>query len=168
MERTTRPRRTSPPRRSRPERGARVRRARVARGCDSCREPAYFSPAGACASGRNANNETESRHGRYYMTRAVRATAPALLLLLASAAAAQPGALPPAPDPANLRGDSTQPRKRLAEAEQKINAGKAADAADAPQRVLDESADALTPPDGRHYQTARWVAQGLLAKLPPD
>src|SRR4029453_14787544 len=42
-------------------------------------------------------------------------------------------------DSANLRGDSAQTRKRLAAAEQKMLAGKHADAADDLQRVLDEA-----------------------------
>src|SRR5688572_16743044 len=75
----------------------------------------------------------------HFMNRAVRATAITLVLLPASLASAQPGT-PPAPEPATLRGDSTQTRKRLAEAEQKIIGGKAADAADDLQRLLDESA----------------------------
>jgi outer membrane protein assembly factor BamB len=101
------------------------------------------------------------------MNRAVRTIAPALVLFVASAAAAQPGG-GPAPEPANLRGDSTQTRKRLAEAEQKLLAGKAADAVDDLQRVLDESADDLITLDNRQYRTARWVIHSLLARLPPD
>jgi outer membrane protein assembly factor BamB len=100
------------------------------------------------------------------MNRAVRAAALATLLL-PLAGSAQP--LPPAaPDPANLRGESTQTRKRLAEAEQKLLAGKAADAADDLQRVLDESADDLITIDGKHYQPARRVAHQLLARLPAE
>ena len=101
------------------------------------------------------------------MNRTVRAAATALALLAAQAALAQPGA-PPAPDPATLRGASTQTLKRLREAEQKLLGGKAADAADDLQRLLDESADDLITLDGRQYQPARWVAHSLLAKLPPD
>src|SRR5947209_7754301 len=101
------------------------------------------------------------------MNRAVCATAALLVLLPASGAGAQPGT-PPAPDPAVLRGDSTQTRKRLAEAEQKLIGGKAADAADDLQRLLDESADDLITLDGKQYRSARWVAHALLAKLPPD
>lgn len=91
--------------------------------------------------------------------------AAALLLLVATAAHAQP---PAPPDPAALRGDSTQTRKRLAEAEQKIVSGKAADAADDIQRLLDEVSDDLITLDGREYRAARWVAHGLLSKLPKD
>jgi len=101
------------------------------------------------------------------MNRTVRATATALALFTAQFALAQPGA-PPAPDPANLRGDSVQTRKRLAEAEQKLTSGKAADAADDLQRLLDESADDLVTLDGREYRSARWVVHALLVKLPPD
>jgi outer membrane protein assembly factor BamB len=101
------------------------------------------------------------------MYRAVRTLAPALVLFAASAAPAQPVAAQ-APEPANLRGDSTQTRKRLAEAEQKLLAGKAADAVDDLQRVFDESADDFITLDGREYRTARWVIHSLLARLPPD
>ncbi|MBN9122888.1 MAG: hypothetical protein J0I06_27745, partial [Planctomycetes bacterium] len=101
------------------------------------------------------------------MNRAGRATAFTLLLLAAPRAGAEPGTAP-APEPAALRGDSTQTRKRLAEAEQKITDGKAADAADDLQRLIDESGDDLVTLDGKQYRSARWVAHALLAKLPPD
>jgi outer membrane protein assembly factor BamB len=100
------------------------------------------------------------------MNRAVRASTTALILLTASSAGAQPGNL--APDPATLRGDSIQTRKRLAEAEQKLLGGKAADAADDIQRILDESADDLITLDGKQYRSARWVAHSLLSRLPAD
>ena len=100
------------------------------------------------------------------MNRAVRAV-PLLVLLLASAAPGQPGA-GVAPESAALRGESTQTRKRLAEAEQKLLNGKAADAADDLQRLLDEVPDDLITLDNKQYRSARWVAHGLLAKLPPD
>lgn len=100
------------------------------------------------------------------MNRAVRA-APLLVLLLASAAPGQPGA-GGAPESAALRGESTQTRKRLAEAETKLLGGKAADAADELQRVLDEVPDDLIALDAKRHRAARWVAHGLLAKLPPD
>jgi outer membrane protein assembly factor BamB len=106
------------------------------------------------------------------MNRAVRTVTPVLLLFVASAATAQPGGAP-APESANLRGDSTQTRKRLAEAEQKLLAGKAADAIDDLQRVLDESPDDLIMFDNRQdrtvqYRTARWVIHSLLTKLPAE
>src|SRR5688572_3348385 len=101
------------------------------------------------------------------MNRAVRAIAITLALLTATVACAQPGG-PAAPDPATLRGDSTQTRKRLAEAEQKLIGGKAADAADDLQRLIDESGDDLITLDGKEYRSARWVAHALLAQLPPD
>ncbi len=101
------------------------------------------------------------------MNRAVRATATTLVLLVALPAGAQPGG-PAVPEPAALRGESTQTRKRLAEAEQKIIGGKAADAADDLQRLLDESADDLITLDGHQFRAARWVAHALFAKLPPD
>ena len=71
------------------------------------------------------------------------------------------------PDSAHLVGDSTQTRKRLAEAEQKLIAGRATDAIDDLQRVLDEAGDEFVSIDGKHYRVARWVAHGILAKLPP-
>jgi outer membrane protein assembly factor BamB len=103
------------------------------------------------------------------MNRAVRATAIVLVLVTATVACAQPGG-PAPPDPATLRGDSTQTRKRLAEAEQKLIGGKAADAADDLQRLIDESGDDLITLDGngKEYRSARWVAHALLAQLPPD
>jgi hypothetical protein len=67
---------------------------------------------------------------------------------------------------ANLRGDSAQTRKRLAEAEQKLLAGKHADAADDLQRILDEAGDELVTVDGKQYRAARWIAHGILARLP--
>jgi outer membrane protein assembly factor BamB len=96
------------------------------------------------------------------MTR--RAALTAVLLLAPAAARGQPAA----PDPAVLRGESAQTRKRLAEAEAKLLAGNAADAADALQRVLDEAGDDLITTDNKQYRPARWVAQQILAKLPPD
>jgi outer membrane protein assembly factor BamB len=85
-----------------------------------------------------------------------------VVLLLATGAAVR------AQDGANVRGDSTQTRRRLAEAEQKLLAGKHADAADDIQRVLDEAGDDLITVDGKEYRTARRVAQGLLARLSAD
>ena len=46
-------------------------------------------------------------------------------------------------EPALLRGESPQTRKRLAEAEQKVLGGKPADAVEELQRILDEAADDL-------------------------
>src|SRR5580698_9522998 len=71
-----------------------------------------------------------------------------------------------APEPANIQGDSTQTRKRLAEAEQKLIAGKTADATDDLQRILDEAANDLITLNGKHYVTAQWTAHRVLAKLP--
>lgn len=92
-----------------------------------------------------------------------RLAAAAVLLLAAAAARGQP-----APEPASLRGDSPQTRKRLAEAEAKLLAGKAGDAADDLQRVLDEAGDDLVGLDGKQFRPARLVAHGLLARLPAD
>src|SRR5438128_1927665 len=78
------------------------------------------------------------------------------------------------PEPANLRGDSAQTRKRLAEAQQKL-IFKPADAVDELQRILDDAGDDLIPIDDpgpnkphRQYRPARWVAHQILAALPPD
>lgn len=101
------------------------------------------------------------------MKRPVRVASCVLVLFLASAANAEPTTLP-APDPATLRGESVQTRKRLAEAEQKLLAGKPADAADDLQRIMDECPDDLITVDGQQFQTARWVAHSLLARLPPE
>ena len=89
----------------------------------------------------------------------------AVLLLGASVARAQP----PVPlDPASLQGDSPQTRKRLAEAEQKVLGGKAPDAIEDLQRILDEAGDDLITVDGKQFRPARWVAHQILAKLPPN
>jgi outer membrane protein assembly factor BamB len=98
-----------------------------------------------------------------FMNRVCRA---ATALLFAAPAAAQP----PAPDPAALRGDSAQTQKRLSEAEAKLKAGDAADAADALQKILDEAGDDFVPADkeGKEYRPARWFAHRLLARLPAD
>ena len=127
----------------------------------NCSPAALVLPAGMPTMERGLVTDCHS------MNRTARAAATALALLAAHAAIAQTGA-PAVPDPANLRGESSQTRKRLSEAEQKILGGKAADAADDLQRLLDESGDDLITLDGRQYQAARWVAHTLLAKLPPD
>ena len=102
------------------------------------------------------------------MHRAVRAVAIITLVLTLAAPTAR--TQPVAPDPAGLRGESGQTRKRLIEAEQKLNAGKAGAAADDLQRILDEAADDLivVSLDGRQLRPARAVVHQLLAKLPPD
>ena len=87
------------------------------------------------------------------MSRAVRTATAVALILMPGAALAQPN--PPAPEPAALRGESAQTRKRLAEVEQKLLAGKAADAADELQRILDESGDDLVSLDGEQFRAAR-------------
>ena len=88
----------------------------------------------------------------------------AAVLLAAAAAHAQPAAS----EPATLRGDLPQTRKRLAEAEQKLLNGNAAEAVEELQRILDEAGDDLVTIDGKQYRAARWYAHGILAKLPPD
>ncbi|HEY3788621.1 MAG TPA: hypothetical protein VGL71_07190, partial [Urbifossiella sp.] len=87
----------------------------------------------------------------------------AVLALSGALAPAQP-----APEPAALRGESPQTRKRLAEAEQKILGGKAADAVEELQRILDEAGDDLIGVEGKHHRSARWVVHHILAKLPPE
>lgn len=94
-----------------------------------------------------------------------RAAATLALLFAALPANAQP---PAAPEPAALRGESAQTRKRLVEIKQKMAAGKHADAADDLQRVLDESGDDLILVAPNHARPARWEAHRLLATLPPD
>ena len=99
------------------------------------------------------------------MNRAVRAAATFCLFSTALTARAQPAA-PIAPEPATLRGESAQTRKRLLEIEQKLLAGKHADAADELQRVLDESGGDLILINATQARPARWFAHQLLAKLP--
>ncbi|AWM38636.1 Outer membrane protein assembly factor BamB [Gemmata obscuriglobus] len=102
------------------------------------------------------------------MNRAARAAATLALLTLAGAAAAQPASAP-APESAAVRGASAQTRKRLLEIEQKLAAGKHADAADDLQRVLDESGGDLIPPEvNQSHPTARRLAHQLLSRLSPD
>lgn len=71
-----------------------------------------------------------------------------------------------APESAHIRGESTTSRKRLVEAEQKILAGKTADAIDELQRILDDAGDTLVAVDGKRYQPARQFVHQFLAKLP--
>lgn len=75
---------------------------------------------------------------------------------------------PPAATAARFVGESGQTLKRLAEAEQKLLSGAAAEAADELQRLLDEAGDDLVTVDGQVYQPARRVAHRLLATLPPE
>ncbi len=74
-------------------------------------------------------------------------------------------------EPASLRGDSPQTRKRLAEAEKRVLSGKADEVATAVeelQRILDEGGDDLISLDGKLHRAARWIAHPILAKLPHD
>lgn len=71
-------------------------------------------------------------------------------------------------DAATLSGESAQSRKRLAELEQKLRAGKTTESIDELQRLLDEAGDDLVSVDGRRYRTVRELTQGLLARLPPE
>jgi outer membrane protein assembly factor BamB len=64
--------------------------------------------------------------------------------------------------------ESEQTYKRLVEAERKLIAGKAAEAADDLQRILDEAGDDLVSADSVRYRPARQVAQLVLAKLPAE
>lgn len=92
------------------------------------------------------------------MTRAV-----AILGLLL---AGLPAAAADAPESANVRGESTTSRKRLAEAEQKILAGKTVEAVDELQRILDDVGDTLVTADGKQFLAARQYVRQFLAKLP--
>ncbi|MCE9567058.1 MAG: PQQ-binding-like beta-propeller repeat protein [Planctomycetes bacterium] len=83
----------------------------------------------------------------------------------------------PAPESANLRGDSAQTSKRLTEADQKRINNQPNDALDAVQRILDEAGDDLVAVDGKHnrfavdgkqYRTARYLAQQILTRLPDE
>ena len=71
---------------------------------------------------------------------------------------------------ARLRGEteSLNTRKRLAEAQQKLQTGKATEAADELQRISDESGDDLVAVQANHFQPARRLVQQLLAALPPQ
>lgn len=95
-------------------------------------------------------------------------TRPVLAAVLLVAGAAPVAAQPAPADGAALRGESPPTRKRLAEAEAKLTAGKPQDAADDLQRLLDEAGDDLVSLDGRQFRPARWVAHQLLARLPAD
>lgn len=75
---------------------------------------------------------------------------------------------PTAADRSRIPVESEQTRKRLVEAEQKLGAGKAADAADDLQRILDEAGDDLVSLDGKHLVPARRVAHRSLARLPAE
>lgn len=99
------------------------------------------------------------------MVRASRFAAVSLLALGLVSGQLGRGQTPP-PDPANLRGESGQTLKRLAEAEQKLLAGAVPEAVEALQRILDEAGDDLITLDGRHYRPARQVVHRLLARLP--
>lgn len=93
--------------------------------------------------------------------------APLLLLLLASPLPAPLLAQVPA---ARLHGETeaAQTRKRLVEAQQKLTAGKTADAVDELLRVLADSGDDLVQlPDGSH-QPARRLVQRVLVGLPSN
>src|SRR5262245_18950191 len=91
-----------------------------------------------------------------------------VLLFISLASIPTPGTQPTAPDLANLRCESGQTRKRLTEAEQKLQAGNAADGVDTLQRILDEAGDDLVSVDGKLYRPARWIAHQLLARLPAN
>ncbi len=90
-----------------------------------------------------------------------RRTATAIVFLALGTAWAADG-----PESANVRGESTTTRKRLVEAEQKVLKGKAAEAIDDLQRVLDDAGDDLVTADGKQFLAARQYAHQFLAKLP--
>lgn len=64
--------------------------------------------------------------------------------------------------------DAATTRKRIAEAQQKLHAGKAAEAADELQRILEEAGDDLVPVEANQFQPARRLVHRYLAALPPD
>ncbi|MBY0457264.1 MAG: hypothetical protein K2V38_08005, partial [Gemmataceae bacterium] len=101
------------------------------------------------------------------MNRAARAVATLCLLALTAPASAQPAGTS-APEPATLKGESGQTRKRLLEIQEKLKAGQTADAADDLQRVLDESGGDLVLVEADRAVPARAVVHQLLTKLPPD
>ena len=71
---------------------------------------------------------------------------------------------------AKLRGEteSANTRKRIAEAQQKLAAGKATEAADDLPRILAESGDDLVLVQNSHFQPVRRLVQQSFAALPPD
>lgn len=71
---------------------------------------------------------------------------------------------------ARLRGETeaATTRKRLSEAQQKLRAGQATEAADELQRILDESGDDLVLVQNNHFQPARRLVQQYLAALPAE
>ena len=89
-----------------------------------------------------------------------------LILLLSSSALSAQTSGPMA----RLRGEteSANTRKRLAEAQQKLQAGQAAEAADELQKILDESGDDLVQVQNNHFQPARRLVHQSLATLPAD
>ncbi len=89
-----------------------------------------------------------------------RLVALALAIAFGSASAAD------GPESANVRGESTTTRKRLAEAEQKILAGQTADAVDELLRIADDAGDDLVTADGKQFTSARQYVHRFLAKLP--
>src|SRR5579883_1604688 len=95
-----------------------------------------------------------------------RSLVPVVLSVSLLAPSAGRGAPPSGADAATVRGESTQTRKRLTELEQLLRAGKAADAADGLQRVLDEAGDDLISVDGRQYVPARRYVHRFLSRLP--
>lgn len=96
------------------------------------------------------------------MTRAV---AYLVVLLTTSLAFGQPVG-----DPVALRGQSDQTAKRLQETQRKLLDGKAAEALEQLQRVLDEAGDDLVPTDAARtqFRPARQIVQRMLTQLPPD
>lgn len=123
-----------------------------------------FSAGDSCASHGNVKNNRYIYSLWVGRMNCVYRMAATLLLLTATGMPAWAQVA----DPANLRGDSTQTRKRLTEAEQKLTAGKTADATDDLQRIMDEASTDLVSWDAKHYRTALWRINLDLARLPPD
>ncbi len=91
----------------------------------------------------------------------------ALCLLFVGAWAVTAAGQPPVGEGPQLSAARGNAGKRLAEAEKRLLAGQAAEAADDLRRLLAEAGDDLVTTDGRHYRPARRVAQAVMAKLPP-
>jgi len=90
--------------------------------------------------------------------------------LLAVIVISAPLAAQPSGPAARLRGEAEAgtTRKRLSEAQQKMQAGRATEAADEWQRILDEAGDDLVLVRNNNFQPARKLVQQSMAALPAD
>lgn len=71
-------------------------------------------------------------------------------------------------EPATLRGESVQLRKRLADLMQKMQAQRWSEILVETRRILEEAPDELVTLDGIHHRTARWWVQWILCRMPED